>query len=87
MFFLRNYKDDIGGRARHSPVKYCTMANNWIGKDKMGPVINPLLKLKTELIVFNASFLNTSTMKAMLKTLIDSSGQDIFPTVMEMIRT
>lgn len=76
-----------------------TKANNWIGKDAVGPdfleAIHTLCefyggeeqKLKTELRVFHASFPNTSTMKEMLKTLRDNSGQEIFPTLVEMIRT
>lgn len=75
-----------------------TKANNWIGKDAVGPgsleAIHTLFdfyggeeqKMKTELRVFHASFPNTSTMK-MLKTLRDNSGQDFFPTLVEMIRT
>lgn len=76
-----------------------TKANNWIGKDAMGPdsleAVHMLCefyggeeqKLKTELRVFHASFPNTCTMKGILKTLRDNSGQNIFPTLVEMIRT
>ncbi|KAJ4944109.1 hypothetical protein JOQ06_012654 [Pogonophryne albipinna] len=76
-----------------------TKANNWIGKDAMGPdsldAIHMLCefyggeeqKLKTELRVFHASFPNTCTMKGILKTLRDNGGQNIFPTLVEMIRT
>lgn len=75
-----------------------TKAKNWIGKDAVGPgsleAIHTLCefygeeeqKLKTELRVFHASFPNTSTMKEMLKTRREYSGQDIFPTLVEMIR-
>ncbi|KAJ4947852.1 hypothetical protein JOQ06_009883 [Pogonophryne albipinna] len=76
-----------------------TKANNWIGKDAMGPdsldAVHMLCefcggeeqKLKTELRVLHASFPNTCTMKGIFKTLRDNSGQNIFPTLVEMIRT
>lgn len=82
-----------------SALHSLTKANNWIGEDAMGPdsleAIHTLCefygveeqKLKTELRVFHASFPSTSTLKEMLKTLRDNSGQDIFPTLLEMIRT
>jgi len=76
-----------------------TKASNWAGKDAMGPdsaeAVHTLCafyggeeeKLKTELRVFHASFPKTLTVKGMLTTLRDNSGHDIFPTLVEMIRT
>lgn len=72
------------------------MAGNWLGKYAMGlEAIHTLCefyggeeeKLKTEPRVFHASFQDALTLKWMLTTLRDNSGQDIFPTLMEMIRT